>query len=82
MTKAYCGVLGTWLGERARHLGLNPQSTCAGEMEKHLLLLAEVLPDWLTLHRIRTDTYIKLDKAADLADLTARLTRRVHAEGL
>lgn len=54
----------------------------AGEMEKHVLLLAELLPDWLSLHRIRTDTYIKLDKAADLAGLTARLTHRVHTEGL
>lgn len=51
-------------------------------MEKHVLLLAELLPDWLSLHRIRTDTYIKLDKAADLAALTARLTHRVHTEGL
>ncbi|CAO2609617.1 DNA replication factor Cdt1, partial [Lemmus lemmus] len=54
----------------------------SGEMEKHVLLLAELLPDWLSLHRIRTDTYIKLDKAADLAGLTARLTHRVHNEGL
>lgn len=82
MTKAYCGVSGTWLCERASRIGLNPQSTCAGEMEKHLLLLAEVLPDWLSLHQIRTDTYVKLDKAADLAGLTARLAHRVHTEGL
>ncbi|XP_057609790.1 DNA replication factor Cdt1 [Chionomys nivalis] len=54
----------------------------SGEMEKHVLLLAELLPDWLSLHRIRTDTYIKLDKAADLAGLTVRLTQRVHTEGL
>lgn len=67
---------------RANHLGLHPQSTCAGEMEKHLVLLAELLPDWLSLHRIRTDTYVKLDKAVDLAGLTARLAHHVHAEGL
>lgn len=54
----------------------------SGEMEKHVLLLAELLPDWLSLHRIRMDTYIKLDKAADLAGLTARLTHHVHTEGL
>lgn len=58
------------------------QMHSAGEMEKHVLLLAKLLPDWLSLHRIRTDTYIKLDKAADLAGLTARLTHRVHTEGL
>lgn len=51
-------------------------------MEKHLLLLAELLPDWLSLHRVRTDTYVKLDKAVDLAGLTAKLARQVHAEGL
>ncbi|NP_001233647.1 DNA replication factor Cdt1 [Cricetulus griseus] len=53
-----------------------------GEMEKHVLLLSELLPDWLSLHRIRMDTYIKLDKAADLAGLTERLAHQVHAEGL
>lgn len=61
---------------------LNPQCTSAGEMEKHVLLLSELLPDWLSLHCVRTDTYIKLDKAADLAGLTARLTHQVHTEGL
>lgn len=50
-------------------------------MEKHLLLLAELLPDWLSLHPIRTDTYVKLDKATDLAGLTARLARHIQAEG-
>lgn len=67
------------VGAGLRSVGL----TCplsAGEMEKHLLLLAELLPDWLSVHRIRTDTYIKLDKAADLAGITARLARQVRAE--
>lgn len=54
----------------------------AGEMEQHLLLLAELLPDWLSLHHIRADTYIKLDKAADLTSITARLTHQARAEGL
>lgn len=52
----------------------------AGEMEKHVQLLSELLPDWLSLHRIRTDTYVKLDKAADLASVTAQLARLAHAE--
>ncbi|XP_021563086.1 DNA replication factor Cdt1 [Carlito syrichta] len=51
-----------------------------GEMEKHLLLLSELLPDWLSLHRIRADTYIKLDKAADLAAITARLAQHARIE--
>lgn len=53
---------------------------CAGEMEKHVQLLSELLPDWLSLHRIRADTYVKLDKAADLASVTARLASLAHAE--
>lgn len=54
----------------------------SGEMEKHIQLLSELLPDWLSLHRIRTDTYVKLDKAADLAGVTAQLARLAHAEAL
>lgn len=52
----------------------------AGEMEKHVQLLSELLPDWLSLHRIRTDTYVKLDKAADLAGVTAQLAGLARAE--
>ncbi|KAM5297962.1 DNA replication factor Cdt1 isoform 1-T2 [Glossophaga mutica] len=51
-----------------------------GEMEKHVQLLSELLPDWLSLHRIRMDTYVKLDKAADLASVTERLARFTRAE--
>ncbi|KAM6409348.1 DNA replication factor Cdt1 [Rhynochetos jubatus] len=46
-----------------------------GEMEKHLRLLAELLPDWVGIHAIRTDTYIKLDKGKDLGLITERLTK-------
>lgn len=63
-----------------------PPASCAplfaGEMEKHVQLLSELLPDWLSLHRIRTDTYVKLDKAADLAVVTARLACLARAEAL
>lgn len=47
----------------------------AGEMEKHLRLFAELLPDWVEIHAIRTDTYIKLDKGKDLGLVTERLTK-------
>ncbi|XP_058530023.1 DNA replication factor Cdt1 isoform X1 [Ochotona princeps] len=57
-------------------------STSPGEMEQCVLLLSELLPDWLSLHRVRTDTYIKLDKAADLAGIFARLARQARVEGL
>ncbi|XP_074014213.1 DNA replication factor Cdt1 [Numenius arquata] len=54
-----------------------------GEMEKHLRLFAELLPDWVGIHAIRTDTYIKLDKGKDLGLITERLTKAVkEAEAL
>uniref|UniRef100_A0A2K5D391 DNA replication factor Cdt1 n=1 Tax=Aotus nancymaae TaxID=37293 RepID=A0A2K5D391_AOTNA len=64
----------------ARVVGSCCTAMSPGEMEKHLLLLAELLPDWLSLHRIRTDSYVKLDKAAYLASITARLVRQARAE--
>lgn len=49
-------------------------------METHVRLLSELLPDWLSLHCIRTDTYVKLDKAADLASIIAQLAHLARAE--
>ncbi|XP_074957268.1 DNA replication factor Cdt1 [Phalacrocorax aristotelis] len=55
----------------------------AGEMEKHLRLFAELLPDWVGIHAVRTDTYIKLDKGKDLGLITERLTKAAkEAEAL
>ncbi|XP_057569167.1 DNA replication factor Cdt1 [Hippopotamus amphibius kiboko] len=64
----------------ARMVGSYRAAMSPGEMEKHVQLLSELLPDWLSLHRIRADTYVKLDKAADLAGVTARLARLARAE--
>ncbi|XP_004392218.1 PREDICTED: DNA replication factor Cdt1 [Odobenus rosmarus divergens] len=64
----------------SRMLGSYPAAMSPGEMEKHVLLLSELLPDWLSLHHIRTDTYVKLDKAADLAGVITRLARLARAE--
>nr|XP_009675147.1 PREDICTED: DNA replication factor Cdt1 [Struthio camelus australis] len=47
----------------------------AGDMEKHLRLFAELLPDWVSVHTIRTDTYIKLDKGKDLNVIAERLAQ-------
>uniref|UniRef100_A0A8C8Z7Z6 Chromatin licensing and DNA replication factor 1 n=1 Tax=Prolemur simus TaxID=1328070 RepID=A0A8C8Z7Z6_PROSS len=66
----------------ARMVGSYCASMSPGEMEKHLLLLSELLPDWLSLHHVRGDTYVKLDKAADLASITAHLALRARTEGL
>ncbi|KAJ8785948.1 hypothetical protein J1605_006908 [Eschrichtius robustus] len=64
----------------ARMAGSYRAAMSPGEMEKHVQLLSELLPDWLSLHRIRTDTYVKLDKAADLAGVMAQLARLARAE--
>ncbi|NXE15531.1 CDT1 factor, partial [Lophotis ruficrista] len=54
-----------------------------GEMEKHLRLLAELLPDWVGIHAVRTDTYIKLDKGKDLRLVAERLAKAAkEAEAL
>ncbi|KAM9228102.1 DNA replication factor Cdt1 [Leptosomus discolor] len=54
-----------------------------GEMEKHLRLFAELLPDWVGIHAIRTDTYLKLDKGKDLGLVAERLTQAAkEAEAL
>ncbi|XP_021263922.1 DNA replication factor Cdt1 isoform X2 [Numida meleagris] len=67
----------------ARMADSYPTQMAAGEMEKHLRLLAELLPDWATVHAIRTDTYIKLDKHMDLGLVTGRLEKAAkEAEAL
>ncbi|XP_068812509.1 DNA replication factor Cdt1 [Struthio camelus] len=52
------------------HTQLSPS-----DMEKHLRLFAELLPDWVSVHTIRTDTYIKLDKGKDLNVIAERLAQ-------
>ncbi|XP_050778559.1 DNA replication factor Cdt1 [Gopherus flavomarginatus] len=52
----------------------------SGEMEKHLHLFSELLPDWVILHPIRKDTYIKLDKSMDLNIIVERLTKMIKEE--
>ncbi|XP_055991562.1 DNA replication factor Cdt1 [Sorex fumeus] len=64
----------------ARMVGSYRSAMSPEEMERHLRLLAELLPDWLSLHRVRSDTYVRVDKAADLAGLAARLERLARAE--
>uniref|UniRef100_A0A8C6XHD5 Chromatin licensing and DNA replication factor 1 n=1 Tax=Naja naja TaxID=35670 RepID=A0A8C6XHD5_NAJNA len=51
-----------------------------GEMEKHLHLFAELLPDWVRILAIRQENYLKLDKAMDLNIVTERLTARKREE--
>ncbi|XP_054882094.1 DNA replication factor Cdt1 [Poeciliopsis prolifica] len=51
-----------------------------GEMEKHLRLLAEVAPDWLSIHSIRKDFYLKLNKMVELNVILDKLNHRLREE--
>ncbi|KAF4110687.1 DNA replication factor Cdt1 [Onychostoma macrolepis] len=50
------------------------------EMEKHLRLLAELTPAWLTVHLIRKDMYLKLNKTMDLNIVLDRLNQKMKEE--
>ncbi|XP_054653672.1 DNA replication factor Cdt1 [Dunckerocampus dactyliophorus] len=52
----------------------------SGEMEKHIRLLAELTPDWLTIHPIRKDFYLKLNKNMDLSVILDKLRCRLREE--
>ncbi|XP_015495405.1 DNA replication factor Cdt1 [Parus major] len=58
-----------------------PELVAPGEMEKHVRLLAELLPDWVGVHALRTDTYVKLDKEKDLGLVTERLNKAAKEAG-
>lgn len=49
-------------------------------MEKHLRLLAEVAADWLTVHQIRKDSYLKLNKNMELSIVLEKLNNRLKEE--
>ncbi|NWW69279.1 CDT1 factor, partial [Ifrita kowaldi] len=58
-----------------------PELVAPGEMEKHVRLFAELLPDWVGVHALRTDTYVKLDKEKDLSLVTERLNKAAKEAG-
>ncbi|KAL6101426.1 cdt1 [Pungitius sinensis] len=51
-----------------------------GEVEKHIRLLAEVAADWLTIHPIRKDFYLKLNKNMELSIVLKKLSSRLEEE--
>ncbi|KAK2848625.1 hypothetical protein Q5P01_008459 [Channa striata] len=51
-----------------------------GEMEKHIQLLAEVASDWLTIHPVRKDFYLKLNKNMELSIVLDKLSSRLREE--
>ncbi|XP_056090779.1 DNA replication factor Cdt1 isoform X3 [Rhinichthys klamathensis goyatoka] len=50
------------------------------EMEKHLRLLAESTQAWLTIHPIRKDVYLKLNKSTDLNLVLNALNQKMKEE--
>ncbi|NXK64865.1 CDT1 factor, partial [Sylvietta virens] len=58
-----------------------PELVAPGEMEQHVRLLAELLPDWVGIHALRTDTYVKLDREKDLGVVTERLNKAAKEAG-
>ncbi|XP_030811876.1 LOW QUALITY PROTEIN: DNA replication factor Cdt1 [Camarhynchus parvulus] len=58
-----------------------PELVAPGEMEKHVRLFAELLPDWVGVHTLRTDVYVKLDKEKDLGLVTERLNKAAKEAG-
>ncbi|KAJ7986062.1 hypothetical protein DPEC_G00346910 [Dallia pectoralis] len=51
-----------------------------GDMEKHLCLLAELTPEWLAVHKIRKDFYLKLSKTMDLNLVIEKLNQKIKCE--
>lgn len=40
------------------------------EVDVHLNLLMKVVPDWCTVHKIRSGVYLKIDKRRQLNEIT------------
>ncbi|XP_026802547.1 DNA replication factor Cdt1 isoform X2 [Pangasianodon hypophthalmus] len=55
-------------------------SLSAGEMEKHLRLLVALVPEWLTLHPIRKDFYLKLNKNTNMNLVLEKLNQKIKEE--
>ncbi|XP_062923143.1 DNA replication factor Cdt1 [Mobula hypostoma] len=51
-----------------------------GDMEKHLRLLADTVPDWLTIHIIRKDVYLKLNKDVELSMVVEKIAKKIKEE--
>ncbi|XP_077438280.1 DNA replication factor Cdt1 [Vanacampus margaritifer] len=52
----------------------------SGEMEKHIRLLAELTPNWLSIHLVRKDLYLKLNKHMDLSVIVDKLSCSLKEE--
>ncbi|KAM6956571.1 DNA replication factor Cdt1 [Aplochiton taeniatus] len=52
----------------------------SGEMEKHLRLLADLVPDWLKVLPVRKDFYLKLNKAVELNVVLEKINQKMREE--
>ncbi|XP_072374103.1 DNA replication factor Cdt1 [Scyliorhinus torazame] len=50
------------------------------EMEKHLRLLADIVPGWLTVHQIRKDVYLKLNRSTELNVVAEKIAEKIKEE--
>lgn len=80
LTALYCSIhhysaVGNVL--LSSHIAVPPLT---GEMEKHIRLLSEVAPEWLTIHPIRKDFYLKLNKNMELNLVLDKLSSRLREE--
>ncbi|KAJ1083982.1 hypothetical protein NDU88_004137 [Pleurodeles waltl] len=63
-----------------RVIGSYRSSMTQREMERHLRLLAVLVPSWLGVHTIRKETYLKLDKTVELGAVLEALDKKVKEE--
>lgn len=64
-----------------KHLVASYRSALStGEMEKHIRLLAELTPEWLVVHPIRKDFYLKLNKTMELSVVQEKLSHKIREE--
>ncbi|XP_007887507.2 DNA replication factor Cdt1 [Callorhinchus milii] len=50
------------------------------DIGKHLRLLAEVVPDWLSIHQIRKEEYLKLNKNVELNVISEKIANKIKVE--
>lgn len=59
-------------------VGSNIPSLVTGEVDRHLHLLVETLPRWCTVHKVRSGTFLKINKARELNTVTDELNKVIQ----
>lgn len=58
--------------------GSNILSLVTGEVDRHLHLLVESLPGWCTVHKVRSGTFLKINKGRELSTVTNELNKVIQ----